>query len=128
MNQPAKWQAVLDSNTPAKDIATLAAPLTTDPFALLCIIRAVRPDAVVPDIQLFVANEYDCGTAAAAAAAAAAASSSSSSKKSARTNAPYHDLCPCSLARARKARFRPPLTPPKRTSPPPCLPPPPTPF
>ena len=90
MNQPAKWQAVLDSNTPAKDIATLAAPLTTDPFALLCIIRAVRPDAVVPEIQLFVANEYDCGTAA--AAAAAAASSSSSKKKRARMP-PYHEIC-----------------------------------
>jgi dynein heavy chain len=57
MSQPKAWQGVMESNNPTELIAKLTAPLTTDAFALLCILRALRPDKVVPDMQLFIANE-----------------------------------------------------------------------
>ena len=43
----AKWRAVLENPAPAADIARLAKAVTEDPFALLCVMRAVRPDVVV---------------------------------------------------------------------------------
>lgn len=42
---------MLDSTTPSKDIATLAMAQTTNPFEIMCIVRSIRPDAVVPEVN-----------------------------------------------------------------------------
>jgi dynein heavy chain, axonemal len=51
-----KWKPVLDAINPAELIATLAKPLTTDVFMLLCILRALRPDYVVPEVTSYLYN------------------------------------------------------------------------
>lgn len=52
LNQPEKWKEVLESNSPAKEIAQLTSPITADPFMLLCVVRSIRPDILVPEIQV----------------------------------------------------------------------------
>mmetsp|Transcript_25185 Transcript_25185/g.84603 ORF Transcript_25185/g.84603 Transcript_25185/m.84603 type:complete len:2627 (-) Transcript_25185:45-7925(-) len=65
------WEKVFDSKTPMADLAQLlngggeadeadeAAEAVSrfTPFELLCVLRAVRPDAVVPEVESYVAND-----------------------------------------------------------------------
>jgi dynein heavy chain len=56
--QLGKWEAVVDSPTPSEDVAALAKPAgITKPFELMCLLRCLRPDYVVPSVKTFIAAE-----------------------------------------------------------------------
>ena len=67
LNQLEQWQGIYDSKQPMVDIHALVGPPLgrgdPDPRAVytafqhLCLLRAIRPDAVVPEVQAFVKDE-----------------------------------------------------------------------
>jgi len=60
LNQLPRWKQVLDSTSPAQDIGTLAASLTSKPFEVMCIVRCMRPDCVVPEVNTFTLTANSC--------------------------------------------------------------------
>ncbi|CAM9110379.1 unnamed protein product, partial [Ectocarpus fasciculatus] len=50
------WEGVIDASSPMDTIEAVVADLY-DPFQKLCILRCLRPDAVIPATQQFIAND-----------------------------------------------------------------------
>jgi dynein heavy chain len=51
----ARWEKIIDSNSPFEFIGTLVGP-EMDIFKKLCILRCLRADAVVPSVMHFISN------------------------------------------------------------------------
>ena len=60
LNQLPKWEPVINSPTPSDIITPLAkAAGIVRPFEIMCLLRCLRPDYVVPEVKKFIATELD---------------------------------------------------------------------
>ena len=55
-SQAKKWEAVIDSNNPA-DVVNGIMGDKIDAFRKLCVLRCLRPDAIVPAVQTYIAEK-----------------------------------------------------------------------
>eukprot|EP01038_Epipyxis_sp_PR26KG_P008094 gene8094-10963_t len=55
-NNISKWEAVIDSNSPM-DVVNAIVGDKIDTFKKLCILRCLRPDAIIPNIQAFITEK-----------------------------------------------------------------------
>jgi len=54
--QVGKWCLIMESNTPIEIVHAIIGD-TLDGFKKLCVLRCLRPDVIVPAVQLFIAKE-----------------------------------------------------------------------